>query len=159
MSKHEQSQDAAHVGVPEDCVGVSVRESVAVGDWEAAAQVLQVLRPTLEVGKFIAQKEQLERDGYRLVVAWAGKVAASVASFTLSPHAMLGRELLIHDMATCSGGAGRGYGTQLVKELCQIAKREGCGRVFVHTRNAAAFYEKNNFEVYSTGLIFRVQSL
>ncbi len=122
-------------------------------DWREAIPVLQVLRPALEAGQFLARREQLLNEGYCLLGARSAGRIVSVASYTISPHVMLGRELLIHDMATLLEARGQRHASSLISELIQIAALRGCGRVFVHTRNAQGLYLSNGFEEYSTGMI------
>ena len=92
-------------------------------------------------------------EGYRLLGAFLDSSLAAVASYTVSPHIILGRELLIHDMVTRTEAQGSGYASALLRELERIAKDLGCGRVFVHTRNASVFYRRNHYQEYSTGMI------
>ncbi len=124
-------------------------------EWRDASIVMRVLRPTLDAEKFVARRVQLLGEGYRLLgIQIEGRIV-SIASYTISPHAVLGRELLIHDMATLPEAQGRGHATSLISELVQIAAENGCGRLFVHTRNAQALYSRAGFDEYSTGMIKR----
>jgi len=122
-------------------------------EWREAAKVLQVLRPSLEMDEFAERREELIREGYRLIGVFSSDTLVSIASYTISPHAVLGRELLVHDMATRSGSEGKGFGTTLLRQLERIAMHERCGRIFVHTRRAQNFYSGNGFVNYSTGMI------
>ena len=131
----------------------SVFEITQQEDWRAAGEVLVHLRPTLDVDRFVSRRVELSTKGLRLVVAKRNGEIVSVASFTISPHILHGHELLVHDMATRKQDLGCGYGTRVVELLERIAREEGCFRVFVHTRNASGFYERNGFERYSTGLV------
>ena len=122
-------------------------------DWRLGGAALQTLRPQLDLASFGSRREQLIADGYRFVGVKVGDEVVSVASYTLSPHAMHGRELLIHDMATKPEAARNGYASLILRYLEQVADSESCWRIFVHTKNAADFYLKNGYEDYSTGLI------
>ena len=126
---------------------------IADADWKSAGEALLTLRPTLDIEAFVSNQGRLVTDGYRMIGVRAEGRILSVASFTISPHAMLGRELLVHDMATLKEAERRGYASLLLKELEKIAHREGCGRIFVHTRQAQKLYAKNGFLEYSTGMI------
>ncbi len=125
-------------------------------DWREAANVMRVLRPNMEVDQFLARRIQLLGEGYCLLGIRSGDRLVSIASYTISPHAVLGRELLIHDMATLPEVQGRGHASSLISELVLIAARRGCGRLFVHTRNAQSLYTRSGFEEYSTGMIRRL---
>jgi GNAT superfamily N-acetyltransferase len=122
-------------------------------EWRAAAAVMQVLRPSLNVEEFIARREELGAEGYCLLGAWVGGQVVSIASYTISPHVTYRRELLIHDMATRPDAQGQGHASSLLEALGAIAREKGCGRIFVHTRNAQSLYARNGFSDYSTGMI------
>jgi GNAT superfamily N-acetyltransferase len=122
-------------------------------DWRAAGEVLVHLRPTLDVDSFVSRRVELSAKGLRLVAVKRDGEIVSVGSFTISPHIRHGHEMLVHDMATRKQELGCGYGTRVVEQLERIAKDEGCFRVFVHTRNASGFYERNGYERYSTGMV------
>ncbi len=120
------------------------------------ARSRRVLRPTLYAEQFVERRVQLLSDGYCLLGVRSGDRIVSIASYTISPHAVLGRELLIHDMATLPDAQGRGHASTLISELVRIAAQRECGRLFVHTRNAQTLYERSGFEQYSTGMIRRL---
>lgn len=122
-------------------------------EWRDAAKVLQVLRPSLHIDQFVGRRPQLVDEGYHLLGVKVDHQIVSIASYTVSPHAVLGRELLIHDMATLPSHQGCGHASALLTELAQIAKDCGCGRLFVHTRDAQSLYSQNGFDDYSTGMI------
>lgn len=129
---------------------------ISESEWREAAIVMRVLRPILKTEQFVMLREQLLSEGYCLLGIRADDRIVSIASYTISPHAILGRELLIHDMATLPEARGRGCATALISELVRIATQQGCGRLFVHTRNAQTLYTHGGFEEYSTGMIKRL---
>jgi GNAT superfamily N-acetyltransferase len=132
---------------------VKIQQLQSDEEWSEAISVIQVLRPTLTKEVLLLRKSELQEDGYRLLGAFSDGSLVAVASYTVSPHIILGRELLIHDMATRIEAQGKGYASALLRELERIAKECGCGRVFVHTRNASIFYGLNHYQEYSTGMI------
>ncbi len=137
---------------------IQVAALTTEADWRTAALVMQVLRPSLKVDEFISRREQLVTDGYCLLGVWLDGRVVSIASYTISPHVIYGRELLVHDMATLSEAQGRGHATKLISELVSIATKQGCGRIFVHTRHAQSFYARNGFSEYSTGMIRKIDA-
>ncbi len=130
-----------------------ISEITSEEDWRESAEVLRALRPTLDIEQFVRRRETLIREGYRLLSKRENGRIVSIASYTISPHAVMGREMLIHDMATKPSDQAHGHASALLAALTAIARSQGCGRLFVHTRNAAHFYERNGFAVYSTGMI------
>jgi len=127
-------------------------------EWREAAQVLRTLRPNLDVDTFVSRRAKLQSAGYRLIGKLMAGELVSIASYTISPHAIMQSEMLIHDMATKSEEQGRGHASGLLAALLTIAKQEECGRVFVHTREAAAFYGRNGFKQYSCGMVKAIES-
>jgi ribosomal protein S18 acetylase RimI-like enzyme len=125
-------------------------------DWRAATPVMRVLRPSLDEENFVSRRESLMCDGYALLGVKVGARMVSIASYTISPHVIYGRELLVHDMATLPDAQGRGHASKLLNELASIAQKQGCGRIFVHTRHAQALYSRNGFSEYSTGMIKKI---
>jgi GNAT superfamily N-acetyltransferase len=128
------------------------RELQSIADWERGWAALVTLRPKLSLEDFVARKPQLERDGYHLVGLFRGGECVCVASYTLSPHPVFGREMIIHDMSTLNGHQSTGCGSELLQYLDQLAVSLGCGRTFVATAKAAKFYEKNGYTAHATAL-------
>lgn len=133
--------------------GVRVAALTTVSAWRAAAPVMQVLRPSLNVEEFVSRREELLGEGYCLLGAQIGDRVVSIASYTISPHVTHRRELLIHDMATLPDAQGQGCASALLEALSAIAREKGCGRIFVHTRRAQSLYVRNGFSDYSTGMV------
>jgi GNAT superfamily N-acetyltransferase len=134
-------------------ITVEVASLTTAPEWRAAAVVMQVLRPSLNIEKFIARREEFLAEGYCLLAAQADGRTVSIVSYTISPHVTHRRELLIHDMATLADAQGQGYASTLLETLSAIAREKGCGRIFVHTRRAQSLYVRNGFSDYSTGMI------
>lgn len=127
-------------------------ELESITDWERGWAALITLRPKLSLEDFIARKSQLERDGYRLVGLIRGGEVVCVASYTISPHPVFCREMIIHDMSTLKGRQSMGFGSTLLRYLDQRAVSLGCGRTFVASAKAAAFYEKHGYTAHATAL-------
>jgi len=132
---------------PADC-----RELVSVEDWEMGWDALRTLRPGLEKSDFISRKPELQRGGYHLVGIFLESRVMSVASYTISPHPVLLREMIIHDMSTLAGHEGRGFASQLLNYLDMVAVQQCCGRTFVASAKAAEFYQKNGYQIHATAL-------
>jgi GNAT superfamily N-acetyltransferase len=147
---HSHQSHAASVFVPS--------EIHSEEQWKLAGELFQrALRPNLNVEDFLSRRPQLLQDGYRLVAVFEGTRIACVASFTISPHTEMGRELLVHDMATLPEFERQGLARSILGYLEGVAVAERCGRIFVHTRKMASFYVKNGFDEHSTGLVKRLQ--
>jgi GNAT superfamily N-acetyltransferase len=128
------------------------RELQSVSDWERGWTALTTLRPHLSLQDFIGRKPQLQRDGYHLVGLIRGGEVVCIASYTISPHPVFCREMIIHDMSTLKGRQSMGFGSTLLQYLDQHAVSLGCRRTFVASANAAAFYEKHGYTAHATAL-------
>jgi len=129
---------------------VRCRSLVSEADWISAWAALRTLRPKLTQADCIGRKPQLQLDGYNLVGLFEGNQVVSVARYTISPHPVFIREMIIHDMATLTGEQGKGYGSELLDFLDSLALKYGCGRTFVATAKASVFYERNGYTAYAT---------
>lgn len=128
------------------------RELVSNADWELGWEALKNLRPKLSKEDFLGRKTQLQSDGYHLVGHFLEAQVVSVASYTISPHPVFVREMIIHDMSTKSGQEGKGAGTRLLAYLDKLAVAQGCGRTFLASAKASEFYKKNGYEAHATAL-------
>ena len=121
--------------------------------WSRAGEVLQHLRPTLDLVDFSKDRSELLQAGYRLLAVRQGEELLAVAGIVLSPHVLNGKELIIKDMVTCPEHRGKGHSRRLLEYVDTLAVAENCYRSFVHTKHAAAMYEHCGYQSYSTGLI------
>jgi hypothetical protein len=128
------------------------RELTSLEDWALGWEALKTLRPKLEKSDFLARKNQLQLDGYHLLGIFAECKVVSVASYTVSPHPVFQREMIIHDMSTLAGEEGKGFASNLLQYLDTLAVQLNCGRTFVATAKAAEFYKKNDYEAHATAL-------
>ncbi len=121
-------------------------------DWILGWAALTTLRPNLTQEDFLARKPQLQLDGYHLIGLFKDGKVVSVASYTVSPHPVFEREMIIHDMSTLVGENSKGYGSELLSFLDQLAVRLNCQRTFVATAKAADFYKNNGYVAHATAL-------
>ena len=107
-------------------------------EWSQAFQVLRELRQGLTVDKFLADRERLLRDGFRLFGLQADGRICSVASAHVYPHVSHGSDCWVHDLATSQNDRGNGYGEALMRHIEGVASSLGCSRALVHTGNSRA---------------------
>ena len=129
------------------------KELSSEAEWREGWEAMRALRPTLTLTDFLSRREAMIADGYHFIGTYVDGEICSIASFLICPHPVHGRELFIHDMATKASLQNKGYGSLILEFIDQAAVAYGCGRIFVHTKKATKFYEKNGFASYSTGLI------
>jgi GNAT superfamily N-acetyltransferase len=127
-------------------------ELLSERDWLLGWSALTTLRPNLTQEDFLARKSQLQLDGYHLVGLFKSGNVVSVASYTVSPHPVFEREMIIHDMSTLAGESSKGYGSELLSFLDELAARLNCARTFVATAKAADFYKSNGYIAHATAL-------
>ncbi len=98
------------------------------------------------------RKTQVQQDGYHLVGLFNNNVIVCVASYTISPHTELEREMIVHDMSTLEGEQSKGYRSELLKHLDKYAIELRCGRTLLTSANASKFYEKNGYIAHAVAL-------
>ncbi len=128
------------------------RELLSEQDWILGWHALKTLRPDLKQEDFLKRKNQLQRDGYHLVGLFKNAKVVCVASYTISPHAALDREMMIHDMSTLAGEDLRGYGSELLSYLDVLAVELNCRRTFLASTKASEFYIKNGYIAHARAL-------
>jgi len=106
---------------------IEFKELISDDEWRKACTCLVVLRPLLCANELLEKKSQLTKDGYRLFGIIRNNHIVSVASATISPHPVLGRELLIHDMATIVSEQKMGFGKLILEGLEKFAIDNNCG--------------------------------
>ena len=131
---------------------IEIRELTTDIEWIAGWQALLALRPNLSQQDFIARKEQLQKDGYHLVGLFCSDTVIAVASYTISPHPVFIREMIIHDMSTLTTEQSKGYGAKLLQFLDALAVELNCQRTFVASARAAKFYEQNGYVEHAAAL-------
>ena len=127
-------------------------ELLSDADWILGWAALTTLRPNLTQEDFLARKTQLQIDGYHLVGLFRDNIIVCVGSYTVSPHPVFEREMIIHDMSTLAGENSKGYGSELLSFLDDLAIQLNCARTFVATTNAADFYKSNGYIAHATAL-------
>ena len=133
-------------------VKVGCSELLSESDWILGWAALTTLRPKLAKKDFLARKTELQQNGYHLVGLFRDEKIVSVASYTISPHPVFEREMIIHDMATLAGENSKGHGTALLSYLDQLAISLKCARTFVATTNATEFYKNNGYSAHATAM-------
>jgi len=97
----------------------------------------QVLYPDQEFGKAILDNDD---DGMHLGLFYENKLISVVSLFRNED------EMQLRKFATVEEYQGKGFGTELLKYLIEIAKTENCKRIWCNARkNASGFYVKFGF--------------
>ena len=97
----------------------------------------QVLYPDQEFGKAILDNDD---DGMHLGLFYENKLISVVSLFRKE------NEMHLRKFATVEEYQGKGFGTELLKYLIEIAETENCNRIWCNARkNASGFYVKFGF--------------
>ncbi|WP_066566472.1 GNAT family N-acetyltransferase [Snodgrassella sp. CFCC 13594] len=118
--------------------------------------VMHVLRPNIrDLAQFQDMVTIQQAEGYRLLgIFEEGKQSAvAVCGFRISTNFASGRYLHIDDLVTSEDSVRKGYASQLLEEIKNIASAEGCGSVHADSRvdpsrnNAHRLYLKHGFMI------------
>lgn len=126
------------------------RELCTADEWRAAWPAFLTLRPHLQLGPFLAAREELLADGYRLFGSCEGEEVAAVLGLRKKRHVEHGWELVIEDLSTHAKLQGRGHARRLLDMVKELALREGCFRIKLDSglqrARAHALYEAAGFD-------------
>lgn len=117
----------------------------------AAYDVMAILRPHLPRDSFVDRVIAQQREGYRLIGAFANGRIVSVAGFRFALTLARGPHLFVDDLVTAADEQGKGYGAAMLEHLKEIAAERGMSRVWLDSRETArTFYEKVGFTVHTS---------
>jgi ribosomal protein S18 acetylase RimI-like enzyme len=128
-------------------IKTAISEAEIASCWEA----LFLLRPMLKETEFVAQIQEMQKEGYSLLyIEEVGKVI-SVAGYRIFSMLYCGKMLYIDDLATLDSYRGKGFASILLNHLYGIAKQENCKSVQLdsgHVRTTAhKLYFKEDFTI------------
>lgn len=115
--------------------------------WEA----LFLLRPMLNENEFVAQIQEMQKEGYSLLYIEENGIVVSIAGYRIFSMLYCGKMLYIDDLSTLVTCRGKGYASILLNHLCETAKQENCKTIHLdsgHLRTTAhKLYFKENFVI------------
>lgn len=85
--------------------------------------------------------------GYLTTEKWAERRRPALDEDPHETHDPTGKVLNITTLAVSPNAQGSGFGSVLVDQAIQIARREGCIEIVLETARAQGFYEKLGFEL------------
>ncbi len=129
-------------------------ELLSEDEWRKGFECLKELRPNLRVEKFLEGRESLISRGYHLIGLVSEGRVVCIAGYALHPHVERGSEFWLHDFVTLAEQRSKGFGLKMITYLEEQAKKHGCQRFLLHTRDdrldAHRFYEeKSEFGKYA----------
>jgi GNAT superfamily N-acetyltransferase len=122
-------------------------------DIEAAAVVMQQLRPQFTLSQLIEQIQRQQHSGYQVAMVETEHQVIAVAGFVIGEKLAWGKHLYVDDLVTDERFRSAGAGGQLIKWLEQYAKDQGCQQLHldsgVQRFGAHKFYLLNDFDITS----------
>lgn len=115
-------------------------------DLHACFEVMRGLRPHLtDAAAFAERVRRQGAQGYRLLAAWHRDKAIALAGYRITENLLYGRFLYIDDLVASEDARGRGIGGDLVAELREEGRRQGCAHLVLDTALANALGQRFYF--------------
>jgi GNAT superfamily N-acetyltransferase len=112
---------------------------------------IHVLRPLLKKEDFLSTIKQMQSEGYTLLYIEEDQKTVAVAGYRIFSMLYCGKMLYIDDLSTVEACRGKGYASQLLHHLYELALQEDCISIQLDsgpTRTTAhKLYFKENFTI------------
>ncbi|MCI0747144.1 MAG: GNAT family N-acetyltransferase [Verrucomicrobia subdivision 3 bacterium] len=128
---------------------------IAETDAQIAAcfSTMAELRPHLSQAAFLERVKRQMTQGYRLVYLVFEGECVACAGFRILENLAWGKFLYVDDLVTRETSRGRGFGSNLLNWLLDLAQREGCAELHLDSgtqrTGAHRFYFKSGMLVKS----------
>ena len=130
---------------------IEFKELTTPAEIAAAYDVMAVLRPHVPREEFVDRVTAQQRDGYRLVGAFAAGRPVTLAGFRFALTLARGPHLFVDDLVTATDEQGKGYGAAMLEHLKRLAAQRGMSRVWLDSRDTArTFYEQVGFTAHTS---------
>jgi len=111
------------------------------------------LRTELAEDKFVDLVKTIMRDGFQLAALRDNDRVVCVAGFRISHNLVHGKHLYVDDLSTLADARSKGFGSQMISWLRNLARSEGCNVLHLDSgvqRHAAhKFYLNQNMSIVS----------
>jgi len=115
-------------------------------DYQACFDVMRELRPHLtDAATFAEAARRQGEHGYRLLAAWHRDRAVALAGYRITENLLYGRFLYIDDLIASQDSRGHGIGGDLIAELREEGRRQGCAHIVLDTALANALGQRFYF--------------
>lgn len=116
------------------------------GHYDASFEVMRLLRPHLtDAATFASQARRQGAQGYRLLAAWHHDRAVALAGYRITENLLYGRFLYVDDLVADEEARGQGVGGDLIAELREEGRRQGCAHLVLDTALANALAQRFYF--------------
>lgn len=112
---------------------------------------IQLLRPMLKREDFLSAIRQMQSEGYTLLYIEEDQKTVAIAGYRIYSMLYCGKMLYIDDLSTLEACRGKGYASQLLHHLYELAIKEDCKSVQLDSgpsrTTAHKLYFKENFTI------------
>lgn len=118
---------------------------------QSAFRVFTLLRPHLDESTFVEQALRQMEAGYTITAILEGDVVVSAVGYRTAEFLAWGKVIYIDDLITHPDARGKGYGSQLLEHVKDLARESGCRGVHLdsgYTRfDAHRVYLNHGFDL------------
>ena len=103
-------------------IKIAITNNEIASCWEA----ISVLRPMLEREHFVSLIKDLQKEGYQLLYIQEEGITVAIAGYRIYTMLYCGKMLYLDDLSTLENFRGKGYASQLLNHLKEIALENNC---------------------------------
>ncbi len=126
---------------------MAITDNEIASCWEA----ISVLRPMLDREKFVSQIQTMQQEGYNLLYIQKDNKTIAIAGYRIYKMLYCSKMLYLDDLSTLESQRGKGFATQLLNHLKEIAIQQNCVSIHLDsgpTRTIAhKLYLKEDFTI------------
>ena len=103
--------------------------------------VMNELRQHLASETFVSMLNGFMKRGYHLIYIEENGKAVCASGYRFTEHLLWGKAIYIDDLTTLSEARGKGYATQLLHHIFELAKQHQCDEVHLDSGCGANRYD------------------
>jgi GNAT superfamily N-acetyltransferase len=103
-------------------IKIAITDNEIASCWEA----ISVLRPMLKRENFVSQIQDLQKEGYHLLYIQEKDKTVAIAGYRVYTMLYCGKMLYLDDLSTLESHRGKGYASQFLNHLKEIALEQNC---------------------------------
>ncbi len=128
-----------------------IKTAISDSEINSCWEPIHVLRPMLQRENFLSTIQHMQSEGYHLLYIEEDQKTVAIAGYRIFSMLYCGKLLYIDDLSTVEACRGKGYASQLLDFLYELALKEDCQSVQLDsgpTRTTAhKLYFKENFTI------------
>ena|SRR5688572_12866077 len=130
---------------------MDIKTAETKDDYLKCWNVIKELRPHLTEDDYLKMMDQMKTEGYKLAYIEVNGTAASAIGFRYLQFFFNGRHFYIDDLVTLPEYRGKGYGSNLLDYVFNLAKENGYPTVTLdsghHRYDAHRLYLNKGFDI------------